>query len=142
MRCYYHREREAVGLCRACGKGLCDDCQTDLGQGLACKDRCEENVRDLIALVEHNIRVMPMAVASLRWNRRVWVGAGFFLLAPGAIFTALGMLDRRAPPGLILLGASLCVFGLLAFVLAWRLPGVPKSRNGAEPLPSADRPRD
>jgi hypothetical protein len=108
---------------------------------LACRDRCEDNARRLIALVEHNVRAMPMAMASLRWSRRVWVGLGFLLLAPGAIITALGVLDSRLPV-LIPLGATLCVFGLLAFVLAWRLPGVPTSRSSVEQDATAGRPRE
>ena len=72
MRCYYHQDRDAVGLCKSCGKGLCADCQTDLGQGLACKGRCEARVRDLIALIDHNVRVAPAAQTLLRLNRRNW----------------------------------------------------------------------
>src|SRR6516164_5258885 len=107
MRCYNHRDRDAVGLCKSCGKGLCDACQTDLGQGLACKNRCEETVRRLIALVQHNVRAVPTAMVWLRWSRWVWVGIGLFILMPGCTFTVLGVLDSRFRI-LILLGGMLC----------------------------------
>ena len=141
MRCYYHHDRDAVGLCKSCGKGLCEDCQTDLGQGLACKNRCEESVRGLIALVQHNVRAVPSAMGSLQWNRWVWVGIGLFIITPGSIFTVLGVLDNRVRI-LIFLGPMLCVFGMLALVVAWRLPGYPKSEDLAEQSAAADRPRD
>jgi hypothetical protein len=132
MRCYNHRDRDAVGLCKSCGKGLCDECQTDLGQGLACKNRCEETVRGLIALVHHNVRAVPTARVSLRWSRWVWVGIGLFILTPGCVFTVLGVLDSRLRI-LILLGGMLCVFGILALVFAWTLPGFPKNGSSGNP---------
>ena len=50
MRCFVHRDKDAVGICRACGKGLCEDCAADLGHGLACKASCVERVELLNAL--------------------------------------------------------------------------------------------
>src|SRR6185437_867214 len=131
MKCYYHQDCDAVGLCKSCVKGLCDGCQTDLGQGLACKGHCEENVRHRIALIEHNVRAAPAARALLRLNSRTWVGVGLFVLMPGVFFAILGALDDRLRM-IIPLGAMLCVFGLLALVFAWRLPHPPESRSGTE----------
>ena len=34
---------EAVGICKACNKGICAECAADLGHSIACKSsRCEE----------------------------------------------------------------------------------------------------
>jgi hypothetical protein len=30
MRCYYHRETDAIALCRHCGRGVCDACVAGL----------------------------------------------------------------------------------------------------------------
>jgi hypothetical protein len=120
---------------------LCDDCQIDLGRGLACKNRCEENVRAVIALVEHNVRAVPTARVSLRLSRWVWVGIGLFILMPGCVVIVLGVLDSRLRI-LILLGGMLGVFGILALVFAWTLPGFPKNGSRAEQGAAADRPRD
>lgn len=35
MRCLNHRDREAVGTCKACSKGLCAECAVDLADGRA-----------------------------------------------------------------------------------------------------------
>ena len=51
MRCFYHPEREAVGLCKACSKGLCTSCAVDLGHGIA------EAVTALHSLIARNARL-------------------------------------------------------------------------------------
>lgn len=45
MNCFYHPTAVAVGTCKSCNKGLCRECAVDLGKGLACKGRCEEDVK-------------------------------------------------------------------------------------------------
>jgi hypothetical protein len=57
MRCFYHQDREAVGTCKSCGKGVCGECVVDLGKGLACRSRCEADVRAVIALIDRNIQL-------------------------------------------------------------------------------------
>ncbi len=44
MKCFNHSERDAVGTCKHCSKGLCMACLTDMGGGLACKGKCEDDV--------------------------------------------------------------------------------------------------
>ena len=48
MNCYYHQDTVAIGVCRSCLRGLCPQCAVDLGAGLACRDRCEQDVKDLL----------------------------------------------------------------------------------------------
>ena len=50
MKCFEHPEVDAVGICTACDRGLCAECATDMERGLACKDRCEHEVRRLLDL--------------------------------------------------------------------------------------------
>ncbi|MBI2834374.1 MAG: hypothetical protein HYX76_08110 [Acidobacteria bacterium] len=54
MRCFYHRERDAVATCKNCGRGVCPDCAVDVGNGLACRDRCEAEVRSLNEIISRN----------------------------------------------------------------------------------------
>ena len=56
MRCYYHHVRPAVGVCRACGRGVCEECAADLNRALACRGRCEEDATRLVGLVDSSIR--------------------------------------------------------------------------------------
>jgi len=36
MRCYKHPERDAVGMCKVCDKGLCEDCAVEVDDFLFC----------------------------------------------------------------------------------------------------------
>ena len=44
MKCYNHRESDAVAICKSCQRALCMDCSVDVTNGIACKDKCEEEV--------------------------------------------------------------------------------------------------
>jgi hypothetical protein len=55
MRCFYHQEKDAVGTCKSCDKGVCNECAVDLEKGLACRSRCEDSARAVIALIDRNI---------------------------------------------------------------------------------------
>jgi len=44
MKCFYHQETEAVGLCYYCNRGLCAECAMEYTRGLACRNRCERHV--------------------------------------------------------------------------------------------------
>jgi hypothetical protein len=47
MKCYRHCERDAVGVCASCGKGLCAEAcvRDDLAIGLHCDDACAARLR-------------------------------------------------------------------------------------------------
>ena len=44
MRCYYHPEKDAIGLCSSCHRGLCASCVKAIGRSLACPGLCEQDV--------------------------------------------------------------------------------------------------
>ena len=54
MRCYNHPEKEASAICRACGKAVCSVCANDLGRGIACKNKCEKDVKAIINSLDNN----------------------------------------------------------------------------------------
>ena len=46
MKCHRHLEHDAVGVCAACGKGLCaETCAHDGASGLHCDTACERRLR-------------------------------------------------------------------------------------------------
>jgi len=80
MNCFYHPTVVAVGTCKSCNKGLCPACAIDLGKGLACKDRCESDVTEVIDLINRNIQLSPTSeqlVRSASGTR--YLGAAFYL---------------------------------------------------------------
>ncbi|OQC67464.1 MAG: hypothetical protein BWX48_00702 [Verrucomicrobia bacterium ADurb.Bin006] len=66
MRCFYHQDKEAIGTCKSCGKGLCPECAVDLTKGLACRGHCEDHVRAVIELVDRNITLQPTAARLIQ----------------------------------------------------------------------------
>ena len=44
VKCYAHPEKEAVGVCRECGKGICEACAVEVGDKLYCKACIREEV--------------------------------------------------------------------------------------------------
>jgi hypothetical protein len=123
MRCFYHQDREAVGACKSCGKGLCPECAVDLGKGLACRGRCEADVQAVIKLVDQNVRQMGEVQSIMNRNRSVLKQArstrfatGVLYSVVGVIFTGLGASDMERFTFAFALGVALLVYGV--FLLA------------------------
>jgi hypothetical protein len=89
MNCFNHRTSPAIGICKSCGKGVCQGCAVDTGNGLACRDSCESRVRLLTRMVDNNAKVMKTANAQTR-------SAGIYGLITGLVFLAMGGLAYTA----------------------------------------------
>ena len=126
MKCYYHQARDAVGLCKSCNKGLCSDCATDVGNGLACRDRCEEQVRVLNTVVDFTVRTMPATESAFRGTRWTSLGIGLLSLIAGVIFVVVGVSDAKSR-GAILFGAVLIGFSLIGLAISRRSARFQKS---------------
>ena len=120
MRCFYHQDKEAVGSCKSCGKGLCPDCAADVGKGLACRGRCEEDVRAVVALVDRNIKFSPQTARILDSGRKIRSSAATFNLVTGAIFIAWGFSDTERFSFIIILGACFLAYGIFGLFQARR----------------------
>lgn len=57
MKCFYHPQSDAVGLCKHCQRGLCPACACERDGGLACRDRHESQVDQVTALIRRNVQV-------------------------------------------------------------------------------------
>jgi hypothetical protein len=125
VHCFYHQERDAVGSCKSCGKGVCSACAVDLGKGLACRGRCEDDVKAVLALVEENLRMVGRTPRILRSNRQshVWAAVLFILL--GAAFLAWGLLSEAGLSFLVVLGGIFLAYGLLSLARVSWMPSVP-----------------
>lgn len=42
MRCYLHHQKEAVGICSVCGKGVCEDCAVSVSGVIYCRKDADE----------------------------------------------------------------------------------------------------
>ena len=86
MNCFAHQSSAAVGICKSCGKGLCSRCAADTGEGLACRDSCEERVLLLGRMVANNAKVMKTANRQTRSMAMFGVCTGALFMAAGAYF--------------------------------------------------------
>jgi len=81
MKCFRHPESDAVGSCKQCAKGLCSRCVVDVGKGLACKDSCEEYVRQDLAFNANAPIVMTGGLALMLSSGAVDIGINLFGIA-------------------------------------------------------------
>ena len=123
MKCYYHNDVDAVGVCKSCGKGLCKDCLVDLGKGLACKGHCEEDVQGLISTIENNIRLSPTTTQLVSASRTNSLYRSLFILVAGAVFFTWGLMTRSLDFAVVL-GAVFIIYGLISIVRVLRTPSV------------------
>lgn len=118
MRCYRHRDTEAVGTCKSCSKGLCGFCAVEVGHSLACRDECETDVAAIDQVVAKSIKLMPATQAAYSDQPRNLMVFGGCTIFAGCTFIALGSqlhnndVVRFGISGLGLLGVLLGIFFL------------------------------
>ena len=117
MHCFYHQHKDAVGTCKSCGKGVCTECAVDLGKGLACRGRCEDDVRAVISLIDRNIQLQTTTTRLIQAGGSARMAGGIFCLASGATFLFYGLTSEREMTLVTILGVCLLAYGL--FVLLW-----------------------
>jgi hypothetical protein len=118
MKCFYDSTQDAIGTCKSCGKGISPEYAADLGKGLACKGRCEEDVRALISLIEHNISLRGASARIMRSANGTSVTTGLvnFFLGGSFIWFSVRDLDD-IDPFLVTIGL---IFVLWGVVTLWR----------------------
>ena len=114
MKCFYHHDKDAVGTCRSCDKGLCPDCAVDLTEGLACRSRCEASVRSLIAVRQESVAARKSFEHSMNATRSMRRNSAAFALLLGAVLLGFGLLQHQQ--AFLILGPCFLAFGVLEFV--------------------------
>ena len=66
MNCFNHRDKPAIGLCKSCLKGLCEDCVAEVTNGLACKGTCEARVNMINRTIDSNPQLVGAARRQVR----------------------------------------------------------------------------
>ena len=85
MRCYYHQDVDAVAVCKNCGRGLCPACAVDIGNGLACRNRCEEEARSLNRVIERNKTAYEKTSGAYSRVALFYAGLGAVVLVGGVM---------------------------------------------------------
>lgn len=55
MSCFNHQETKAIGVCKNCGRLLCKECLAEELPSIACKSRCEKQVKAIDAFMEQSV---------------------------------------------------------------------------------------
>jgi sulfite exporter TauE/SafE len=88
MNCFYHPDEPALGLCKYCQRGLCTDCAAVIDDVISCKNRHEDEVRQLGQLAARNLFHSKRVSSSYMRN------AIFYGLV-GALFAGFGIVQYR-----------------------------------------------
>jgi hypothetical protein len=89
----------AIGLCKNCHKGLCEECAVDVGNGLACKHQCERQVRSINERFNHNQRMLRRWAPAYRRNAIAFSLLGLAFLGYGIFLAAAGQFILGVPAG-------------------------------------------
>src|SRR5262245_35664997 len=103
MKCFEHQDRDAVGVCKSCCKGVCSECAVDVGKGLACRDRCEDDARALTAVIDSNCQMVNAAPRQLR---ATYLASAALCITLGVGFLAWGLLSEPQHILLAVLGGA------------------------------------
>jgi hypothetical protein len=108
MKCYNHSEREAVAICRACGKAVCQECGLETENGFACQQSC---AKSLSGIHEH----YAGQAAHLRNIKRMNFLGSLFSIGMGLLFIYFSFMGSGVVYDLILLlGAGFTLYGVVA----------------------------
>lgn len=104
MKCYNYNEVDVLGTCKACSKGICKQCLTDVGNGIACTATCIEEVEQINQLVEKNKTIYKRtAKANIR--------RGIFYSITGFAFIFINLQTRTDDNFLFFVGTLLIFLG-------------------------------
>ncbi len=88
MVCYYHPDRQAVGLCVHCQRGICRECAQVVEDVLACKNHHEVEVRESLERARREQSRAHRARANYARNAVLYGLVGI-------VFTGYGGLEYR-----------------------------------------------
>jgi hypothetical protein len=107
MLCFNHSTNQAVAICKSCNRGLCAECAVPIGNGIACKDLCEQDVAGLNSTLARNIHAISKG--SSAWS----AAAGLYLLM-GAVFLAWGWSSDLT--GILIMGIGFLGYGIFTAI--------------------------
>jgi hypothetical protein len=111
MKCFNHREQDAVAACKHCGKGLCHECMVEAQGGASCRGVCEDEVAATYLLLQ---RAKTVYLKTSKMQLRNCI----FLVVLGAVFCVYGLMEEDLPLQ-IFFGAIGTIF-MLWGVFIWR----------------------
>lgn len=115
MNCYIHTNNQSVGICKACQKAVCKECAIDTGRGVACSEKCAEEVKVLNEIIDRSKHIYSIGSSKKALPTGI-IMYGFF----GIVFLGWGIYNsmKRTDPDYfaIIMGIGFIGIGLLAYM--------------------------
>lgn len=113
MFCFRHQVRDAVAICKNCGKAACVECCEDSGHGVAC---CQTCLHELLQANELNSRLRQSLGIGARPPMPASVSTYFFF---GLILVMTGVYLSFSRPGIdyltFAMGAAFFVMSAMTY---------------------------
>lgn len=90
MHCYNHQTKEAIGLCRHCFKGLCQECCQKNEDSLVCSESCGQKISEIEEINERAKKIYGVGKYEPKYRFSLSVILYFCM---GVLFTSLGISD-------------------------------------------------
>ncbi len=111
MKCFKHQAREAVAICRACGKAACPECVLESENGIACQPSCAE-------ILSRQGELRASHAAHLKNMKRMNFLGSLFSVGVGILFMYFASLGVGIVYDFVfLLGAGFVVYGIIAQIV-------------------------
>ena len=117
MHCFNHRQHHAIGLCKNCGKALCEECYVLVDGAVACKNACEEKVTILNYIVDRGYR-------AYKGMGSQWIPAVLINGVCGLLFLGFGIYTFKNGPWswfMIGLGTVMMIGGVVSVANSLRM---------------------
>jgi hypothetical protein len=111
MKCFYHNVIDAVAICKNCSRGICQDCAAELLNGVACKNRCEDEVEAVNRLINRNKTAYQKTSSAYSRNALIFLLLGILFLAFGGIHIS----SNSSFGWFLILGGSIFLIGALLY---------------------------
>lgn len=121
MNCFNHSEIPAVAICKSCSRALCNQCATEVEKAMACRERCESDVRALQQLIASNLATRAIGSQVLRGYPTTLFVSAFFLATSGVVFIAFDLSTGLKMGFMLPLGALFLAMGGYQLLRALRM---------------------
>ena len=77
MKCFQHRDNDAIAICKSCAKGVCSVCAIDASPGVACSEACKVSsveTSEMIraGVVDLKLKRTPDLLKACVWKAELW----------------------------------------------------------------------
>lgn len=111
MRCYNHPDKNAIAVCRSCGKAVCHQCAQETENAIACRQECVNALAD-------NRQFQVGLAAHFNNIKRLNMVGSFFSLIMSFLFIYFSFLGSGIVYDFILLlGLGFLIYGLIAMLI-------------------------